>query len=262
MTAKYANLIWSRMPLRLGSMTDCFSEFERQHRLTYRLLSTLSRYCYPYLILTKSALVAEDDYLEVLNSDIAYVQVTITTPYDDQAAVYEPGASSTTERLEAVKRLADAGFYVAVRINPMFPVYPDGYYTRGREPDAEAFRYFDWSLLDMAAEAGAKTIIAGFVRLGSANMRWIREGTGRDLARLFDPKTKHANTALHFSREEKRWYYERAKHECDRLGVEFSVCYDGDDDYEAFRYLWANPDDCCNASGKLKWFVNKWNVQH
>ena len=34
---------------------------------------------------------------------------------------------------------------------------------------------------------------------------------------------------------------------CDDKGVDFSVCYDRDDNYNKFEQLWANRIDCCNA---------------
>jgi len=62
------------------------------------------------------------------------------------------------------------------------------------------------------------------------------------------------NLALHFSTEEKRHYYEEMKTRSDRLGMRFSVCYDGDDAYTEFRYLWANNNDCCDGLGNIPAF--------
>ena len=248
-----------KQPLRLGAMTDCFSDAELKHGTTYEVLKTLKKYRYPYLILTKNKLVATDKYLDVLDKDLAYVQFTITTPYEDVATLYEEGASSVMDRLLAMKRLGELGFATAVRINPMFPMYKDGHFSRGVESDL--FRYFDWSLLDMIAKNKGQTVICGFVRLSQWNIRWIKEKTGEDLSWLFDKDEKHKNTALHFSLEEKRYYYETAKKQCDGLGLDFSICYDGDDAYEAFRYLWANQDDCCNGKGRIPGFKVAWDFE-
>jgi len=248
-----------KQPLRLGSMTDCFSDAEKKYGVTYEILKILKKYEYPYLILTKNKLIAEDKYLKVLDPNLAYTQLTITTPYDDVAKIYEENASSTTERLWALKRLSEAGFQTAVRINPMWPMYKDGYFSR--KVESPPFRYFDWFLIDMIKEHKGHTVIAGFVRLSPWNLRWIKEKTGEDISWLFDIDEKHKNLALHFSTEEKRYYYETAKKQCDKLGLEFSVCYDGDDAYEEFRYLWANRDDCCNGKGKIKGFVRAWDFE-
>ena len=111
----------------------------------------------------------------------------------------------------------------------------------------------------MIYESGAKTIIAGFVRLSSWNIKWVKAKTNEDLSWLFNSDTKQKNTALHFSEEEKRYYYEKIKRMCDKLGLDFSVCYDGDESYEKFRYLWANKNDCCNGLGNIKGFKKTFN---
>jgi len=255
---KFSELLNARIPVRLGGMTDCFSNVEKKNKNTLRLLRVLKKYNYPYLILTKNALIADDEYAEALDKDLAYIQFTITTPYDDISKLYEEGANTTSERLVALKKLSDLGFYTAVRINPLFPMYKDGHYSKGVKSDK--FRYFEFDLVRRCVEAGAKTIIAGFVRLSSWNIKWIKEKTGEDLTWLFDKTTKASNQALHFSTEEKRYYYERIREECKKWGdAEFSVCYDGDDAYEEFKYLWANKDDCCNGKGKIKGFVNAYD---
>jgi len=254
--SKYREILENRVPLRLGSMTDCFGPIEKKQKVSLRLLQLCKEYNYPYVIFTKNKLVAQGEWLEALDPELAYVQFSITTPYDDVAREHEPVASSTSDRLSALKILADRGFHTATRINPLFPIYPDGYFSGERkfEEEPKALRYFDWSLVDMVAETGCKMIIAGFIRLSNWNIRWIKERTGEDYTYLFDPKTKHKNTALHFSTEEKRYYYERIRDMCHKHGMEFSVCYDGDEAYETFRYLWADPNDCCNGKSHVKRF--------
>jgi DNA repair photolyase len=261
---RHSQLLKDRIPIRLGGMTDCFSDAERKAGVTLKVLKLLKAYDYPYLILTKNKLVAEDDYIEALDPELGYIQFSITTPYDEVAKLYEEGASTSSERLWSMRRLADRGFHVAARLNPLFPIYPDGYFSGNGHyaKKVKPFRYFDWTLIDMLAKAGCKTSIAGFVRLSTWNIRWIREKTGEDLTWLFDPATKQKNTALHFSTEEKRYYYEKIRDLCHQQGMEFSVCYDGDDAYEAFRYLWANPDDCCNGKGKIRGFQKAYDFEN
>lgn len=254
---KFYDLMINRIPIRLGGMTDCFSKIEQSEQITYKLLKLFDKYNYPYLILTKNTLIATDKYIEVLNKDLAVIQFSVTTPYDDKSLIMEYGAESTSERLKAIKKLTDLGFYVEARINPLFPIHKDGYFTN-KHTDDKKLDYFDWSLVDKICDVGAKTVIAGFLRLSNWNIKWIKESTGEDYTWLFDENEKHKNTALHFSTEEKRYYYERIKDVCDKRGVEFSVCYDGDEDWETFKYLWANQDDCCNALGKVKGFKNNY----
>jgi DNA repair photolyase len=262
---KYAQFLKDRIPIRIGGMTDCFSEAEKKNGITLMFLELLREYRYPYLIMTKNALIASDAYLEALDNNLAYIQFTITTQSDKASQIFEEGASKTSERLKALKKISKLGFYTAARINPLFPIYPDGYYSGNRQilkNNNQKFNYFDWRLIERIAKTGCNTVIGGFLRLSSWNVRWIREKTGEDLTWLFDPATKHNNCALHFSVEEKRYYYEKMQGLCHKNGMGFSVCYDGDEAYETFRYLWENKNDCCNGKGNIKAFDRAFDFEN
>lgn len=88
--------------VRLGGMTDCFQPLERLHRVTYKAIRLLNRRKIPYLIVTKSAMVAE--YLDILDKDLAHIQVTVTTLDNKLCATYEK-ASKPSDRVRAVKTL-------------------------------------------------------------------------------------------------------------------------------------------------------------
>lgn len=82
-------------------MTDCFQPIEKIHRVTYKTIKLLNRKRQPYLIVTKSAMVADDEYIEILDKDLAHVQITVTTLNDDLCRTYEK-ASPPTERIKAI----------------------------------------------------------------------------------------------------------------------------------------------------------------
>lgn len=72
-----------RVPvLRLGGMTDCFQPLELQKQVTYKTIKALNYAKQPYLIVTKSDLVASDRYMNTLNKDLAHIQITVTC-FDD-----------------------------------------------------------------------------------------------------------------------------------------------------------------------------------
>jgi DNA repair photolyase len=51
--------IRGRVPFRLGGLTNCFQQQEKELRATKQVLEALNRYECPYLIVTKSPFVAE-----------------------------------------------------------------------------------------------------------------------------------------------------------------------------------------------------------
>lgn len=110
--------------LRLGGMTDCFQPAEKKHRVTYELIRELNRRRIGYLIVTKSAMVADDEYVKIYDQELAHIQVTITSTDDKKALEYEK-ASRISERIAAVEKLQDLGFDVAVRLSPFIPQFID-----------------------------------------------------------------------------------------------------------------------------------------
>lgn len=68
--------------LRLGGMTDCFQASEAETRATYRTIKLLNEARIPYLIVTKSHLIATDRYLDILDKDLAHIQISVTNTND------------------------------------------------------------------------------------------------------------------------------------------------------------------------------------
>ena len=85
-------------------MTDCFQPVERIHKITYNVLKAFNYYKKPYLIVSKSDLVADDEYIKVLDKSLAHIQITITTTNDELAKTYEY-ATPPSKRIEAVEKL-------------------------------------------------------------------------------------------------------------------------------------------------------------
>lgn len=68
-------------------MTDCFQPIEEKHRITYQVIKELKKRRIGYLIVTKSALAADDEYLKIYDPELAHIQVTIIST-DDIAWIY------------------------------------------------------------------------------------------------------------------------------------------------------------------------------
>lgn len=108
--------------VRLGGMTDCFQPLERTHRATYKTIEQLNRSRVGYLIVTKSEIVADDEYLELMDKDLAHIQVTVTCTNDQFSRTYER-ATIPSHRIKAIEKLQEAGFDVALRLSPFIPQF-------------------------------------------------------------------------------------------------------------------------------------------
>jgi DNA repair photolyase len=136
--------------IAIGTNTDPYQPIERTEKVMRQVLEVLARANHPVGIVTKSALVARD--IDILASmaekGLAKVALSVTTLDPVLARKLEPRASSPARRLDAMRRLAEAGIPTAVMVAPIIPSINDS--------EIEA-------ILDRAQAMGARE--AGYVML-------------------------------------------------------------------------------------------------
>lgn len=205
------------VPVRLGGMTDCFQPMEKLHRVTYKTIRMLNKARQPYLIVTKSHFVADDEYLCILDKNLAHVQITVTTLDDDLCRTYEK-ASPPSKRIEAIKKLQDNGFDVALRLSPFIPEYMD---------------------TEELATLGINKVVIEFLRVNS----WVKKWFDID----YSPYTLSSGGYWHLPLERKKELIQTVK------GFkEMTVCEDEDEAYLYWqKHFNFNPNDCCNLRGEL-----------
>src|SRR6202008_3508735 len=97
--------------IAIGTNTDPYQPIERERKIMRGILEVLERAGHPVGIVTKSALVVRDiDILaRMAKRNLAKVGISVTTLDPKLARTMEPRASTPPRRLEALKRLSDAG---------------------------------------------------------------------------------------------------------------------------------------------------------
>ena len=136
--------------IAIGTNTDPYQPIERSEKVMRQVLEVLSRANHPVGIVTKSALIARDiDILAPMaEKGLVKVALSVTTLDPVLARKMEPRASSPARRLDAMRRLAEAGIPTAVMVAPIIPSINDA--------EIEA-------ILDRAQAMGARE--AGYVML-------------------------------------------------------------------------------------------------
>ncbi|WP_226635777.1 PA0069 family radical SAM protein [Brevundimonas poindexterae] len=109
--------------IHVGGNTDPYQPVEDERQTTRSLLQVMQRFNQPFSLITKSFRVTRDiDILGPMGREnLAQVFVSITTLDRSLARAMEPRASTPEKRLEAIKRLADAGVPVGVGFAPVIP---------------------------------------------------------------------------------------------------------------------------------------------
>ncbi len=105
------------------SACDGWQPIEARYRLTRECCRLLVTAGFQLNILTKSKLVLRD--LDVLAQPQVQIGVTITTPDENWAAIWEPGASTVAERIEILRQAKAAGLRTAVMFGPLLPGVSD-----------------------------------------------------------------------------------------------------------------------------------------
>ena len=198
--------------IRLGGMTDCFQPIEEKHHVTYETLKLLKKYNVHYLIVTKSDLVASDEYMKVLDKELAHIQITVTTTDDDLSMTYEK-AVPPSKRIAAIEKLQAAGFDVALRLSPFIPEFVD---------------------MGILNQVKCDKIQVEFLRVNS----WIKKWFDIDYTPYTVKQSGYLHRTLEDKREHMKWIWGFK---------EVSVCEDESEAYEFWKKnVNHNPEDCCN----------------
>jgi len=179
------------------------------------------------MINTKSDLVAEDEYIDLMKkASTGYVVVQITlTSLDPIIRKVEVRAPSPERRLHALKVLSDEEIPTQVRYSPIIPTL---------DYDAE-------DLLKQAAECGAIDIITEFLRLSPFAVRRFNENIGVDLVRnVYEPYGHFSKSYYRLNRDYRFKRYKELKKIAERFGLNFYVCSEEDPSIN-------NCENCCGT---------------
>ncbi|MDB5800880.1 MAG: hypothetical protein JWL63_1819 [Rhodocyclales bacterium] len=204
-------------PIALGINTDGWQPIERQLRLTRGLLEVLAECRHPVTIVTKSALIERDlDLLvDMARDDLVHVMFSVTTLDRKLARSMEPRAATPQRRLDAMRKLHEAGVPVGVLFAPLIPALNDhdmeAVFAAAKDCGADAAGYALLRLPHELAEifpAWLETHVPGRAEHVMSIIRQMRGGKAYDsrfgtrmtgegqFAELYASRAKLATTRL------------------------------------------------------------------
>ena len=193
-------------------MTDCFQPIEFTHKIAYETIKYLNQKRIHYLIVTKSDLIATDEYMSILDKELAHIQITVTTTDDDLSLSYEK-AVVPSRRIKAIEKLQANDFDIALRLSPYIPEFVD---------------------LSILNNVKCDKIQVEFLRVNS----WIKKWFDID----YTPYVVSQSGYLHRTLSDKQNLISKI------TGFKYvSVCEDESTAYNYWKNNFnPNPDDCCN----------------
>lgn len=214
--SQFSEYIRQRKVMQWGGLSDQFDGYEARYGVTLELLKFFKSINYPLCFSTKSTWWTKDErYASLFRGQKNWnVKFSIITLDESKASVIERGVPSPTERLEAMRRVAefDAGG-VTLRLRPFVIGVSDPSYL---------------TLIRKAREAGATALSTEFfcVEQRSPVLKKhfpiFNQCCGFDLLQFYR-KYSVSCGYLRLNRNIKRPYVQKMKQLCDELGMRFYV---------------------------------------
>jgi DNA repair photolyase len=160
---------WKREHVAIGAATDPYQPVEGRYRLTRACLEALRDARTPFHIITRGPMIVRDLDVLVEAAQRAEVSVTFSVPtLDDEIwRRTEPGTARPQQRLNALRRLVDAGVKAGVGMAPILPGVSD-------RPELLA------DVVRAARAAGATNIWANVLFLRAGTREHFLEALARD----------------------------------------------------------------------------------
>ena len=160
---------WEGETVAIGAATDPYQPAEGRYKLTRACLEALRDTSNPFSLITRSPMIVRDLDVLVDAAKRAEVRIVFSVPTLDEDVWRrtEPGTPPPQRRLDAVRRLVDAGIEAGVGMAPILPGISD-------RPDQLE------RVVRAAREAGATSIWANVLYLRPGTREHFLEALARD----------------------------------------------------------------------------------
>jgi DNA repair photolyase len=119
---------WRGEPIAMGTATDPYQRAEGRYKLMPPIIGALTEVGNPFSILTKGTLILRDLDLLTKAAEVTDVSTAFSIGTLDEEAWRrsEPGTPHPRKRMEAVKKINQAGIPCGVMVAPVLPGISDG----------------------------------------------------------------------------------------------------------------------------------------
>lgn len=213
---QFATYIKQRRVMQWGGMSDQFDGYERKYGKTLELLRFFKEIDYPLCFSTKASWFTDDDrYMSLIEGQKNWnFKFSIITLDERKAHIIERGVPTPMERLEAIRRIANAGAGGAtLRLRPFIINVSNPTYLE---------------LIEEASERGASALSTEFfcVEQRSQTLKsflpTLNELCGMDVMQFYK-KYSCSTGYLRLNRHVKEPFMRNMKNKCEEVGMRFYV---------------------------------------
>lgn len=195
--------------ISMGAMSDPYNPLERELMLTRGALELIRKYRFGAAFTTKSDLCARDAGLlaEISRHAPVCARMTVTCADDELCRAIEPHVAVTSQRMAAVRALADAGVFTGVWLNPVLP-----FLTDSEENIREIVR--------MTAQAGGRFVVCFFgMTLRSGNREYFYQALAKTFPGMAQRYAETFGNAYEIPAQEPERLYSAFREECEAHGL-------------------------------------------
>ena len=194
--------------ISMSNSSDPYPPLEKHYRITRKCIELMKEYNVRLLIVTKSDIVARDAC--ILSEIPSAVSVTITSMTKNPL---EPGAPEPVQRINALKRLHDAGIPVILRLDPIIPSINDKVVEIVIEK---------CSFVDHVVSSTLKLRRDSFNRVVNA-LPELRT----TFKRLYFENGERIQNSWYLPTEIRKSLLHRVESKCKELGISYAFCREG-----------------------------------
>lgn len=196
-----------------GAMSDPYIHLEEKLEYTRKCLEVIEKNGFGVTLLTKSDRVLRDiDILKRINDRTkCVVQMTLTTADEKLCKIIEPNASTTKERVDALKTLKEADIPTVVWLGPFLPFIND------TEENLQ-------QLLNYCLEAGVKGIICfGFgLTMREGNREYLYSSFEKHFPRMKEKYIKTYGNKYSCSSQNHKKLYTQFINFCNKNNIHYN----------------------------------------
>jgi DNA repair photolyase len=163
----------AKIPIRLGSMIDPLVYFDSKIiDLTFRTLQILNEYNYPYLLFTKSNVVASSKFIKEISESKKRALIHLCLAFNDDKTrqIMEPNAPSVIDRKRAMLKMIPKQIPFVLRMAPIAPYLNVD----------QCLELIDWF-----ADKGGKKVLFEELRCSPKYKEWLKQKFGSQVSDRF-----------------------------------------------------------------------------
>ena len=201
-----------KFPIAMSNSSDPYPRIEKEKKIMRKTLEIMKNFPVKLIITTKSDIIVRD--IDLLKDMQVAVMFTITTMDSDLASRLEPFAPTPKQRVNAAKKLINAGIPVGVRLDPIILSINDS---------LESMK----EVIKKCAEVGCKHVVSSTYKPRPDNWKRMVSSFPEAMNKTKKLYSERIGHTLYLQQKIRRRIMERVRELAVEYNLTFATCREG-----------------------------------